>query len=126
VDPETSLVGIGLAVASLIVMPWLSWAQRRTGRALGSSTVVADSTQTLLCTYLSAVLLVGLVLNASLGWSWADPLAGLVIAAVALREGVEAWRGENCCAPATAATAHDHSSSEGEACGCSPGCDCCQ
>jgi divalent metal cation (Fe/Co/Zn/Cd) transporter len=58
--------------------------------------VVADSTQTLLCTYLSAVLLVGLVLNAWLGWSWADPLAGLVIAAVAVREGVEAWRGEQC------------------------------
>jgi len=77
-------------------MPFLSWAQRRTGRALGSRAVVADSTQTLLCTYLSAVLLVGLVLNATLGWSWADPVAGLVIAAVAVREGLEAWRGEGC------------------------------
>jgi divalent metal cation (Fe/Co/Zn/Cd) transporter len=95
-DPEPSPVGIGLAVASLTVMPFLSWAQRRTGRALGSSAVVADSTQTLLCTYLSAVLLVGLVLNATLGWSWADPVAGLVIAAVAVREGLEAWRGESC------------------------------
>jgi divalent metal cation (Fe/Co/Zn/Cd) transporter len=63
---------------------------------LDSVTVVADSTQTLLCTYLSAVLLTGLVLNASLGWWWADPLAGLVIAAVAVREGLEAWRGESC------------------------------
>lgn len=99
-DPDASMVGIGLAVASLLVMPLLSWAQRRTGRALGSDAVVADSTQTLLCTYLSAVLLVGLVLNATLGWSWADPIAGLVIAAVAVREGLEAWRGENCgCGP---------------------------
>jgi divalent metal cation (Fe/Co/Zn/Cd) transporter len=95
-DPDPSPVGIGLAVASLMVMPFLSWAQRRTGRALGSSAVVADSTQTLLCTYLSAVLLVGLVLNATLGWSWADPVAGLVIAAVAVREGLEAWRGDSC------------------------------
>ncbi|EFQ82773.1 cation efflux family protein [Aeromicrobium marinum DSM 15272] len=95
-EPEPSTVGIVLAAVSLVVMPFLSWAQRRTGRALGSDTVVADSTQTLLCTYLSAVLLVGLVLNAAWGWSWADPLAGLVIAAVAAREGREAWRGENC------------------------------
>jgi divalent metal cation (Fe/Co/Zn/Cd) transporter len=99
-QPDVSPVGIGLAVASLIVMPFLSWAQRRTGKSLGSNAVVADSTQTLLCTYLSAVLLVGLVLNATLGWTWADPIAGLIIAAVALREGVEAWRGKGCCAPA--------------------------
>ena len=99
-DPDASPVGIGLAMASLVVMPVLSWAQRRTGRALGSQAVVADGTQTLLCTYLSGVLLVGLVANATLGWWWADPTAGLVIAAVALREGVEAWRGEGCCAPA--------------------------
>jgi divalent metal cation (Fe/Co/Zn/Cd) transporter len=98
-EPDASPVGIGLAIASLMIMPFLSWAQRRTGRALGSHAVVADSTQTLLCTYLSAVLLVGLVLNATLGWGWADPIAGLVIAAVAVREGVEAWRGEGCCAP---------------------------
>ncbi|MGY1833918.1 cation diffusion facilitator family transporter [Blastococcus sp. SYSU DS0510] len=98
-DPDASPVGIALAAVSLVVMPFLSWAQRRTGRALGSGAVVADSTQTLLCTYLSAAVLVGLVLNAWLGWSWADPVAGLVIAGVALREGVEAWRGEGCCAP---------------------------
>ena len=96
-DPESSPVGIGLAAVSLMVMPFLSWAQRRTGRALGSHAVVADSTQTLLCTYLSAVLLVGLVMNATLGWSWADPLAGLVIAAVAVKEGRDAWRGHGCC-----------------------------
>ena len=96
-DAQPSTVGIVLAALSLLVMPFLSWAQRRTGRALGSGSVVADSAQTLLCTYLSAVLLGGLVLNATLGWAWADPLVGLVIAAVAAREGVEAWRGEGCC-----------------------------
>lgn len=114
--PVHSPVGIGLAIASLIIMPLLSWAQRRTGRALGSVTVVADSTQTLLCTYLSAVLLAGLLLNATLGWGWADPVAGLVIAAVAAREGVEAWRGEGCCS--TAAGGHG----EDDGCGCGDGC----
>ena len=102
-DPDKSPVGIGLAAASLMIMPFLSWAQRRTGKALGSNAVIADSTQTLLCTYLSAVLLVGLVLNATLGWSWADPIAGLVIAAVAVREGMEAWRGDGCGGPIAAA-----------------------
>ena len=101
-EPDPSPVGIGLAIASLIVMPFLSWAQRRTGKALGSNAVVADSTQTLLCTYLSAVLLAGLVLNATLGWAWADPIAGLVIAAVAAKEGREAWRGKGCCSDPTA------------------------
>ena len=108
-DPSPSPVGIALAAASLVIMPFLSWAQRRTGKALGSNAVVADSTQTLLCTYLSAVLLVGLVLNATLGWSWADPIAGLIIAAVAAKEGLEAWRGKGCCAPGV---------STNEACGC--------
>jgi divalent metal cation (Fe/Co/Zn/Cd) transporter len=98
-EPDSSPIGIGLATASLVVMPLLSWAQRRTGRALESGSVVADSKQTLLCTYLSAVLLAGLVLNSTLGWSWADPLAGLVIAAVAGREGLQAWRGDPCCDP---------------------------
>ena len=101
-EPAASPIGIGLALVSLAVMPVLSWAQRRTGRRLGSGAVVADGTQTLLCTYLSVVLLVGLVLNAILGWSWADPIAGLVIAAVAFKEGVAAWRGEGCCAPTAA------------------------
>ena len=96
-DPDTSRVGIALAATSLVVMPFLSWAQRRTGRALHSNAVVADSTQTLLCTYLSAVLLGGLVLNATLGWGWADPVAGLLIAAVAAKEGRDAWRGKGCC-----------------------------
>lgn len=98
-EPEVSRVGIVLAAVSLTLMPFLSWAQRRTGRALHSTSVVADSTQTLLCTYMSAVLLGGLVLNAAFGWSWADPVAGLVIAAIAAKEGRQAWRGEGCCAP---------------------------
>lgn len=102
-----STVGIVVATLSLIVMPALSWAQRRTGTELGSTTVVADSKQTLLCTYLSGVLLVGLVLNAALGWWWADPLVGLVVAALAVREGLAAWRGDSCtCIPGLPDTAN--------------------
>ncbi len=120
-DADASPVGIGLAVASLIVMPLLVRAKRRTGRELGSATVMADSTQTMLCTYLSAVLLAGLVLNALWGWSWADPIAALVIAGVAIREGIEAWRGEQCddCAPIPAGTT---TLPVAPACGCGPGC----
>ena len=95
-DADPSPVGIALAAVSLVVMPLLSWLKRRTGRELGSRAVVADSVQTLLCTYLSAALLGGLLLNALGGWSWADPVAALVVAAVAAREGREAWRGEAC------------------------------
>lgn len=118
-EPEHSVVGIWLAAVSLAVMPFLSWFERRTGRELGSASAVADSKQTLLCTYLSAVLLVGLVLDATLGWSWADPLAALVIAAVAVKEGVEAWRGDACCAP----TAVVHAAPTDAA---APSCDCCR
>ena len=96
-QPDTSVVGIALAALSLAVMPLLSRWQRRTGRELGSGAVVADGTQTLLCTYLSAVLLVGLLANALLGWWWLDPVAALVIAAVAVREGRSNWRGDACC-----------------------------
>lgn len=94
-----SPVGIVLATISVVVMPVLSWFERRTGQELGSASAVADSKQTLLCSYLSAVLLIGLLLNSTLGWSWADPVAALVIAAVAVKEGLEAWRGDACCAP---------------------------
>ncbi|MFC4016676.1 cation diffusion facilitator family transporter [Micromonospora sp. GCM10011542] len=118
-DADASPVGIGLAVASLLVMPLLVRAKRRTGRELGSATVMADSTQTMLCTYLSGVLLVGLVLNAAWGWSWADPIAALVVAGVAVKEGVEAWRGEHCddCTPLPAAT-----TGVDQAPGCADGC----
>jgi divalent metal cation (Fe/Co/Zn/Cd) transporter len=92
-----SPVGIVLAAASLVIMPVLSLAQRRAGRELGSLSAVADSKQTLLCTYLSAVLLAGLVLNSLWGWSWADPVAAIGIAAIAVREGMNAWRGDACC-----------------------------
>lgn len=96
-EAQHSTPGVVIAALSLAIMPVLSWAQRRAGRELGSRTAVADSKQTLLCTYLSAVLLVGLVLNSTLGWSWADAGAALVIAAIAVREGIEAWRGDACC-----------------------------
>jgi divalent metal cation (Fe/Co/Zn/Cd) transporter len=98
-----SAVGLALAAVSLVVMPLLSAAQRRAGRELGSRSAVADSKQTLLCTYLSGVLLAGLAVNTLFGWWWADPVAALVIAAVAVREGREAWRGDTCCAPVPAA-----------------------
>jgi divalent metal cation (Fe/Co/Zn/Cd) transporter len=98
-EPERSDVGIVLVAISVVIMPFLSWAQRRTGRELGSASAVADSKQTLLCTYLSAGVLAGLVLNAALGWWWADPVVALGLAAVAVREGRSALRGETCCAP---------------------------
>ncbi|MFJ6987195.1 MULTISPECIES: cation transporter [unclassified Streptomyces] len=101
-EADRSVTGIALAALSLAVMPFLSAAQRRAGRELGSASAVADSRQTLLCTYLSAVLLLGLLLNATLGWSWADPVAALAIAGIALKEGRDAWQGKGCCAP----TAH--------------------
>lgn len=94
---DSSPVGLVLAAVSLLVMPLLSATQRRAGRQLGSASAVADSKQTLLCTYLSGVLLLGLGLDAALGWWWADPVAALVIAAVALREANEARQGRDCC-----------------------------
>lgn len=118
---EHSLPGLILAALSLLIMPGLSYVQRRTGRQLGSATAVADSRQTLLCTYLSGVLLGGLALNLWLGWTWADPIAALVIAAAAIKEGHDAWHGDTCCTPAAGRpeTAPDRRR------GCEPGCDCC-
>ncbi|GGS24488.1 hypothetical protein GCM10010252_74620 [Streptomyces aureoverticillatus] len=123
-EAERSLPGIVIAALSLAVMPFLSAAQRRAGRELGSASAVADSKQTLLCTYLSAVLLVGLILNATLGWSWADPIAALVIAAVAVKEGRDAWQGRGCCAPQAAMTASTADAPADDACGCGSGCGC--
>ncbi|MFG3721288.1 cation transporter [Streptomyces massasporeus] len=123
-EAERSLPGIVLASLSLVVMPFLSGAQRRTGRELGSASAVADSKQTLLCTYLSAVLLAGLILNATLGWSWADPIAALGIAAIAVKEGRDAWQGKGCCAP-TVTPAPAVSRGNADRCGCRPGCTCC-
>jgi divalent metal cation (Fe/Co/Zn/Cd) transporter len=96
VEVEHSTLGITITAISVIVMPLLSFAERRAGRELGSATAVADSKQTLICTYLSAAVLIGLVLNSLFGWWWADAVAGLVIAAFAVREGLEAWRGDAC------------------------------
>ncbi|WP_374313803.1 cation transporter [Microbacterium sp.] len=91
-----SPAGIVLTALSLVIMPFLSLAERRAGRELGSATAVADSKQTLICAYLSAAVLLGLLLNSLLGWWWADAVAGLVIAGFAVREGWEAWRGDAC------------------------------
>jgi divalent metal cation (Fe/Co/Zn/Cd) transporter len=98
--PEASWVGVGLAVVTLAVMPPLASAKRRVGERLGSSATASESRQTMLCAYLSAGLLVGLLANAVLGWWWADPLVALGIGGAALREAREAWRGEmcDCCA----------------------------
>ncbi|WP_221584378.1 cation diffusion facilitator family transporter [Microbacterium sp. G2-8] len=95
-DVQHSTAGIVLTAISLVIMPLLSFAERRTGRELGSATAVADSKQTLICAWLSAAVLVGLLLNSLFGWWWADALAGFVIAAFAIREGIEAWRGDTC------------------------------
>lgn len=92
-----STPGIVIAALSLLVMPLLARAKRRTAAAMGSATLMADAAETLLCTYLSAILLIGLALNAQLGWWWADSVAALGIAYLAIREGREAWRGEVCC-----------------------------
>lgn len=96
--PSHSAVGIALAVVSLIVMPLLSRAKRRVASSIGSAALSADARQTEFCTYLSAILLGGLALNALLGWWWADPLAGLVMAPIIAKEGIDALRGKTCCA----------------------------
>ncbi|MEI7057250.1 cation transporter [Nocardioides sp. CCNWLW239] len=113
---DHSGLGIGIAALSLLVMPAVSWIQRRSGNELGSHSAVADSKQTLLCTYMSAALLVGLLANSAWGWWWADSVAALVIAALAVGEGINAWCGEVCCTPASALSGHD---------GCDEGCACC-
>ena len=95
--PEESPVGIGLAALSLAVMPLLARAKRRVAAQLGSRALAADSRQTDICAYLSAILLGGLLLNAAFGWWWADPLVALVMVPIIIREGVEALRGETCC-----------------------------
>ncbi len=95
--PSASTVGIALTVVSLIVMPLLARAKRNVGRQLGSHALQADATETVLCVWLSAIVLTGLLLNAAFGWWWADPVAALGIVYVAVREGREAWKGDTCC-----------------------------
>jgi divalent metal cation (Fe/Co/Zn/Cd) transporter len=94
--PGTSWVGVGLAAFTAPTMPLLAMLKRRIGRQLHSSAAVKEASQTQLCAYLSVALLVGLLANALVGWWWADPLAAVVIAAVAVREGRESWRGDAC------------------------------
>lgn len=95
--PDESLIGIVVAAVSLIVMPLLVRAKRKVARSINSGALMADSKQTELCTYLSAILLGGLLLNALLGWWWADPLAALIMVPIIAKEGIEALRGETCC-----------------------------
>jgi divalent metal cation (Fe/Co/Zn/Cd) transporter len=96
-EPGTSWVGIGLAAVTAPTMPLLAIAKRRVGQKLNSSATVKEGAQNMVCAYLSVALLAGLLLNALAGWWWADPAAALVIAAVAVREGRQSWRGEGCC-----------------------------
>lgn len=111
---ETTLVGIGLTVSSLLLMPALGIAKQRLGRRLASGATAGEGAQNLLCAYLAAAVLAGLIANALWGVWWLDPVAGLAVAAVAVREGLESWRGDGCCAvPGLEA--------EG-GCGCGPGC----
>lgn len=92
--PNHSPLGLGITALSLLVMPLLAWFEARTGRELGSKSVMADAKQLILCTYLSGAVFIGLVLNSLFGWWWADSVAALIVAVLAVREGVEAWRGD--------------------------------
>ena len=96
-QPRESMPGIILAIASLIVMPLLVRSKRKVARGIKSGALMADSKQTELCTYLSAILLAGLLLNALVGWWWADPVAALVMVPIIVKEGIEGLRGETCC-----------------------------
>lgn len=96
-EPRESIPRIILAIASLIIMPLLVRAKRKVARGIKSGALMADSKQTELCTYLSAILLAGLLLNALLGWWWADPIAALIMVPIIVKEGIEGLRGENCC-----------------------------
>lgn len=96
--PETSWIGIGLVASSVVGMPFLGIAKRRLASTLGSVATRGEGTQNLLCAYLAAAVLAGLLGNALLGLWWLDPAAALVVGAVAVREGLESWRGEGCCA----------------------------
>jgi len=96
-EPQRSPLGLAITALSLVVMPTLAWTKRRVAARLGSVALRADAAQTRLCTYPSAVVLLGLAANALLNWWWMDPVAGLVVAALALREGLEAWTSGELC-----------------------------
>jgi len=96
-EPETSYLGIGLTISSLLLMPLLGRMKHRLGATLGSAATAGEGTQNILCAYLAAAVLVGLLGNTVFGLWWLDPLAALAVAALAIREGQESWRGEDCC-----------------------------
>lgn len=112
---ESTLLGIGLTISSIVLMPALGIAKRRLGARLDSGATAGEGMQNLLCAYLAAAVLAGLVANSLLGWWWLDPIAGLAVAVVAIKEGRSAWRGENCCAAVPGLSAE-------EVCSCGPGC----
>lgn len=126
--PDPSAIGIVIAVASLMVMPTVSLVQRRAGLEVASHSAVADSKQTLLCSYMSAVLLVALLANSLAGWWWADPIGALAIAGLAAREGVLTWRGDSCCAtpglPLDDGRSPSASPRDADGESCQPGCRC--
>ena len=97
-EPHSSPIGLAITGLSLVVMPTIAWAKRRVAAGLGSVALKADVAETQLCTYLSAIVLVGLAANNLFGWWWMDPVAGLMVAALAIKEGWNAWRGGERCA----------------------------
>lgn len=97
VHPNESLLGIAVALASLLIMPLISWGKIRAAMHLGSASLLAEAKETLACSYLSLTLLLGLVANAGLGWWWADPMAGLLMVPWLMKEGIEGLKGEDCC-----------------------------
>lgn len=96
-EPEHSTIGLALTAVSVVVMPTLAWAKRKVANALGSVALKADAAETQLCVYLSVVVFLGLAANSLFGWWWMDPVAGLFVAGLAVKEGWEAWRGGELC-----------------------------
>src|SRR5438034_6424200 len=114
-EPGTTVLGIALTATSLVLMPLLGVAKHRLGARLGSNATAGEGTQNLICAALAAAVLAGLATNALFGWWWLDPLVGLGVAAVAVKEGIDAWRGEGCECAAVPIPGS-------QACGCGPGC----
>jgi divalent metal cation (Fe/Co/Zn/Cd) transporter len=112
--PESTLLGIGLTISSLLLMPALGIAKQRLGARLNSNATAGEGSQNLLCAYLAAAVMAGLLANSLWGWWWLDPVAGLAVAGVAVKEGMEIWRGDSCCSiPGAPAP---------QGCECGPGC----
>jgi divalent metal cation (Fe/Co/Zn/Cd) transporter len=118
--PDATVLGIGLAIGALVLMPPLCAAKARIGRQLRSAAVVSEGRQNLLCAYLSRALFLGLAANAALGWWWADPLAALAISVIALREGTRVWQGVSCCVDLAGEESTCCSATAGPACACTP------